>query len=110
MVVVEGLPEAMGGSLERAKVHYSRALELNRGERAGTYVTWASMVSLRRQDAKEFRQMLEKALAIDPDAVPAERLANLLQQRKARRLLAQIDELFLDLSEAEKNPPADSNQ
>lgn len=111
MVVVEGLPEAMGGSLERARVHHQRALELNRGERAGTYVTWASMVSLRRQDGREFRQMLEKALAIDPDRVPAERLANLLQQRKARRLLAQIDELFLDLSDPEEiAAPAASNQ
>jgi tetratricopeptide (TPR) repeat protein len=111
MVVVEGLPEVMGGSLERAKIHHQRALELNRGERAATYVTWASMVSLRRQDAKEFRQLLEQALAIDPDRVPAERLANLLQQQRARRLLAQIDELFLDLSEPEETAaPAASNQ
>ncbi len=113
MVLVEGLPEAMGGSPQRAWQHWQRALELNRGERASTYVTWASTVSLRKQDRVEFLDLLDKALAIDPDQVPAERLANLLQQRRARHLLARVDELFLNLTDpedAEDSPaPAGGN-
>ena len=40
--------------------------------------------------------LLEKALAIDPDARPDERLANLIAQRRARWLLSHTDELFVD--------------
>ncbi len=61
MVLVEGLPEAMGGSQERAWQHWQRALELSRGERASTYVTWASAVSLRKQDRVEFLDLLEQS-------------------------------------------------
>lgn len=101
MVLVEGLPEVMGGSPDRAWQHWQRALELNGGERASTYVTWATTVSLRKQERVEFVDLLEKALAIDPDRVPAERLANLLQQRRARHYLARVDELFLNLTDPE---------
>lgn len=108
MVVVEGLPEAMGGSAERAWTHWQRALELSRGERASTYVTWASNVSLRKQDRVEFLDLLGKALEIDADKVPAERQANLLQQRRARFLLSRVDELFLNLTDPEDSPPPET--
>jgi predicted anti-sigma-YlaC factor YlaD len=39
--------------------------------------------------------MLNKALAIDPDKEPANRLVNLLMQERARWLLANEDKLFL---------------
>lgn len=104
MVVVEGLPEAMGGSVERAYAHWQRALELSRGERASTYVTWATNVSLRKQDRVEFLDLLGKALEIDVDKVPAERQSNLLQQRRARFLMSRVDELFLNLSDPEDSP------
>lgn len=108
MVLVEGLPEAMGGSTERAWTHWQRALELSRGERASTYVTWASNVSLRKQNRVEFLDLLTKALEIDPDQYPAERQANLLQQRRARFLLSRIDDLFLNLTDPEDSPSPES--
>ena len=40
--------------------------------------------------------MLEKALAVDADADPDHRLANLVAQRRAHWLLDHIDELFLN--------------
>lgn len=95
MVVVESLPEVMGGSLERARRHYERALELAGGLRASTYVTWAELVSYREQDREEFEALLEKALAIDPDANEDERLATLIAQKRARILLRLADDLFL---------------
>lgn len=101
MVLVEALPEAMGGSEERAWQRWQRALELNGGARASTYVAWASTISLRKQDRVEFLDLLDKALAIDVDRYPAERLANLLQQRRARHLLSRVDELFLNLTDPE---------
>lgn len=96
MIAVEGLPEAMGGSIERAKFHYDRALALNDGSRAGTYVSWATSISLKTQNRKEFEELLEKALEVDPDRWPSERLTNIIQQQKARLLLDQIDDLFLE--------------
>ena len=84
------------GSIERAREHYERALELNGGDRAGTYVAWASTFSVREQDRAEFERLLERALAVDPDEEESERLANLIQQDRARWLLDQADELFLE--------------
>jgi predicted anti-sigma-YlaC factor YlaD len=49
-----------------------------------------------RQDRKEFTGLLDAALAVDPDAAPQYRLANIVAQRRARWLLARIDSLFLE--------------
>lgn len=75
--------------------HFERALVLSQGKRAGTYVSFAENASLPAQNAAEFKTMLEKALAIDPDSDLEHRLANLVAQRRARWLLGHMDELFL---------------
>jgi len=94
-IVLEALPKEMGGSLDRAKQHFDRAVELS-GDRDPTpYVTWAQSVSIPAQDRAEFTRMLERALAFDPNAVPSTRLLTLLTQRKAHALLARADDLFL---------------
>jgi hypothetical protein len=89
----------MGGSVERAKTHFDRALALANGHRAGPYVAWAGTISTRRQDAREFSELLDKALKVDINRVPADRLANILQKRRARFLLAKKSELFLELED-----------
>ena len=94
------------GSIERAREHYEKALELNGGARAGTYVAWASTVSVQEQDRGEFERLLERALAVDPDGDVDERLANVIQQDRARWLLDQADELFLDDLEDSGEDPA----
>ena len=60
------------------------------------YVAYAVAKALRGQDSRLFRSLLEKALAIDPDAVPGNRLLTTIAQRRARWLLARSDELFLE--------------
>jgi len=77
--------------------HFDRALELSKGKRAGTYVSFAENACVPAQDAAEFKSLLEKALAVDPDADPGNRLANLVAQRRARWLLRHIDDLFLGI-------------
>jgi len=84
--------------------HFERALELSRGRRASVYVAYAEAVSVRKQDRKEFRELLEKALAVDPDEQPETRLANLMAQRRARWLLARADELFLEEEKPAEEP------
>ncbi len=96
LVVLESVPEAMGGSTERAREHFERAVELSRGRSAGPYVSLATNVSVKNQDRDEFTRLLEQALAIDPNETPRLRLANLIAQKRARHLLATVDELFAD--------------
>ena len=91
--------ETMGGSAERAREHFDRAVQLTRGEKASPYVSLASSVAVRKQDHHMFKGLLQKALAIDPDAVPTWRLANILAQEKARWMLDRSAELFVDYEE-----------
>jgi predicted anti-sigma-YlaC factor YlaD len=76
--------------------HFDRALEISKGKRAGTYVSFAENADEPVQNAAEFKAMLDKALAIDVDADPTTRLANVVAQRRARWLLAHQSELFLE--------------
>jgi predicted anti-sigma-YlaC factor YlaD len=96
MMSVESVPALMGGSEERARWHFARAIELTDGSKASPYVGLAAGVAVTRQDRAEFERLLESALAIDADAQPALRLPNLIAQRRARLLLEQADYLFLD--------------
>ncbi|MBI5380552.1 MAG: hypothetical protein HZA31_01505 [Opitutae bacterium] len=79
----------------RARRHFERAVALAAGKQAAPFVTFAEAVCLEKQDAAQFEQLLQRALALDPDAAPEFRLANLVVQRRARWLLARKDELFL---------------
>ena len=91
-----------GGDVAAAKTHFERALALNGGRRAGTYVGFAEGVVRKQQDVKLFRSLIDKALAVDVDAHPNDRLVNVIMQRRARRLLARIDDLFLDAGEEDE--------
>jgi hypothetical protein len=94
-IVLEALPAVMGGSPDRAREHFRRAVELGKGMRAGPYVTLASSVSVMSQNRAEFRSLLNQALAVDTNRDPNQRLANTVLQRKARALLLREDDLFL---------------
>ncbi len=83
----------------RTETAYRRALDLSQGSSAGLFVSYAEAVPLARQDRAEFRALLEKALAVDPDRHKDSRLTNLVAQQRARWLLERIDDLIL---EAEK--------
>ena len=95
-VDVEALPAAMGGSLERARRHFERAVELSGGARASSYVALAEGVAVAEQDRQAFESLLRQALEVDLDRDPSSRVANLIYQRKARALLERSDDLFLD--------------
>lgn len=85
-----------GGSLEVARKHYERALELSGGERASVYLALAESVSVSEQNVREFRAMLDQARAIDPDERPENRLLNIIAQERADWLETQIPDLFLE--------------
>ncbi len=108
MIVLEALPAAMGGSVERARQHFARAVELGKDSKPSPYVTLATSVAVLEQDRPRFVELLERALTYDPNRDPAQRLATVVLQRKARALLDRQDEFFLDSSEETSAP--DSTQ
>lgn len=91
-----GTAGALGGSEQRAREHFRRAVELTGGRKASPYVSLAEAVSVRRQDLAEFKSLLARALAVDAAAVPRWRLSNTLAQRKARWLLDNAAALFVE--------------
>jgi predicted anti-sigma-YlaC factor YlaD len=96
------LPQAMGGSEEKARYHFERAVEFSRGKKSSPYVALASSVSIKNQNIKEFILLLDKALAINVDENPGNRLANIIAQRKARWLLDHRKDKFLSDAPGEK--------
>jgi predicted anti-sigma-YlaC factor YlaD len=92
-----GRPAAMGGSVDRARSHFARALELAAGRKVSPLVTFAETVSVGAQDRREFLGLLEKALAVDArQQAPEYRQANLASQHRAAWLKGRVDELFLE--------------
>ena len=79
---------------EKALHHFNRSLELSAGQKASVYVSYATAFSKKNETPEEYISMLKKALEIDPDAVPENRLMNILSQRKARYLLDHIEDAF----------------
>ncbi|HEX9733368.1 MAG TPA: TRAP transporter TatT component family protein [Thermoanaerobaculia bacterium] len=95
MIVIEALPEEMGGSIERAREHYDQVLELRDGRSPSTWLRWAETVSVRQQDREEFERLLNQVLETDPDEVTSERLLTILARRRARMLLDLAADLFI---------------
>jgi predicted anti-sigma-YlaC factor YlaD len=93
-ITLDSLPEALGGNLARAKEHFAKAVELQKGLSPGPYVALATGVAVPSQDRADFERLLKAALAIDPERDPANRLVTLVMQKRARVLLDRIDEQF----------------
>ena len=90
-VSLDSLPPALGGNPERARMHFTKAVELQKGLSPGPYVALALGVAVPAQDRAEYEKLLKEALAIDPAKDRSNQLVTLVQQRRARALLDQID-------------------
>jgi predicted anti-sigma-YlaC factor YlaD len=97
-----GAPADLGGGEQKARASFARAVALSKGLRAGPYLALATSVSVKNQDAGEFRELLGKALAIDVNADVPDRLVNIINTRKARWLLDHMDDFFLSDEGGEK--------
>lgn len=94
MITLDSLPEALGGSPDRARQHFKTAVEMQKGLSPGPYIALAAGVSVPAQDKAEFERLLEEALAIDPEKDPSNRLVILITQKRARAMLDHIDQQF----------------
>jgi len=90
------VPETMGGDKSKIEIHYKKALEKSKGLLAGPYVSYAQSVSIPAQDYVKFKELLDTALSIDPDKDTANRLVNIISQRKAQYLLNSAALFFVD--------------
>src|SRR5437588_8380583 len=85
---------AAGNAAARARQHFDRVVVLTKGQLASPFVSLAEAVSVASDNREEFEKLLKQALAIDPDARVEWRLQNLVVQKRARWLLARVDDLF----------------
>lgn len=83
---------------ERAREHYSRAVQLSGGELASPFVAAAEALAIPDQNRGDFNDLLSLALAVDADKKPEWRLQNILAQRRARWLLSHADDFFIESS------------
>jgi predicted anti-sigma-YlaC factor YlaD len=90
-----GMPDYLGGSLDKAEEAYQKALGYTKGGSAGLYVTYASSVCVPKEDYEGYKAFLGKALAIDPNADPEGRLETVIAQKNAKRLLAEAEKYFI---------------
>lgn len=96
MISLEIARPSKGGDPEaRARQHFARALALSNGQDPSPYIALAEAVTIKKQNLAEFEELLGKALAIDSDATPQNRLRNTVCQRRARWLLSRKSDLFL---------------
>jgi predicted anti-sigma-YlaC factor YlaD len=98
------LPETMGGDKSKVDTYFNRAIEKSKGQSAGPYVSYAQVVSIPAQDYEGFKQYLETALEVDVNVNPANRLVNIISQRKARHLLDSAQNYFWELEDPDQNP------
>jgi len=95
-IAYEAGRSSVGGSIEKARRHLDRALQIAGRRRAFPYVSFAESASVSQQNKQEFKALLEQALAVDVSRPSDYRLANVLAQRRARWLLSRTDELFVE--------------
>jgi predicted anti-sigma-YlaC factor YlaD len=87
-------PTAGRDAESRSRKHFERTVELTQGQQVAPYVALAEAVSVAKQDRAEFEALLHRALAINVEARPEWKLANVVMQRRARWLLTRTDQLF----------------
>jgi len=93
-ISLDSQAEALGGSVERARAHFKRAVELQKDSSPGPYVSLALGVAVPAQNRAEFESLLKTALAMDPEKDPSTRLVTLVQQRRAQALIDHADTLI----------------
>lgn len=90
------LPAVLGGDPSKARDYFAKAQAKAGKTDTSSLMALATTVSVNEQNAAEFKSLLERVLAFDVNSAPDNRLVNILNQRKARWLLAHIDDFFIE--------------
>ncbi|MCA9581349.1 MAG: hypothetical protein KC416_06110 [Myxococcales bacterium] len=87
------LPAFAGGDLEKSSHHFKEALRIAPTNLA-TRTLYAELNAVKAQDRKLFDEQIKAILEADLDADPAIRPENAVEQRRAKALQAEADDLF----------------
>lgn len=82
-----------GGSLEKSEQNYKKAVELAPNY-LGAKVLWAEFLCTKKQDKATYKKLLEEVIAADAKVDPSIAPENTIEQQKAKKLLAEIDDKF----------------
>lgn len=88
-----------GGSIERARELWERALEFGDERLPVLWSSWAETGSTVTGDRAEFVELLERSLEYDIHSRPEGRLLNRVAQQRSAWLLSRIDDYFLEGNE-----------
>ena len=86
--------KTLGGDPDKAKRHFTRALELTQRRFLMVQLMYAKTLAVQLQDKALFEKLLDEVIKADLSINPTQSLANVAAKRRARRLLARKSELF----------------
>ena len=86
-------PGFAGGDMDKSIKSFNNAVKTEKNY-LGNYVLIADYWAKKKGDKELFRKNLNKVLKMNPNKVRAIAPENRIEQRKAEKLLSQIDELF----------------
>jgi hypothetical protein len=93
-ILLSARPEQFGGNLKKAEEHFKKAMDYGQGKFLMTDVYYAEYYARQTLDRDLFVSTLKKVLETSARIEPDLTLANTLAQRKAKKLLARVDEFF----------------
>ena len=93
-ILLSARPEQFGGNLKKAQVHFQKALDYGQGKFLTTEVYYAEYYARQTLNRDLFVSTLKRVLETPAQVEPDLTLANTLAQRKAKKLLARVDEFF----------------
>ena len=92
---VEGTtPKGLGGNPEKSQQYFEKCLAINGGKFLMTQLYYARSYAVQVQDRQLFELLLQQVIDADRNILPEARLANAVAKEKARKLLAQVNDLF----------------
>jgi predicted anti-sigma-YlaC factor YlaD len=90
------LPISLGGDPAKAREYFAKAEAQEGKTDTSPLIALATTVSVKEQNVAEFKSLLERVLAFDVNGAPDNRLVNVINQRRARWLLAHVDDFFIE--------------
>lgn len=96
MAFYASAPEDLGGGRDKALAAYDKALFWSKGQSPSLFVSYAKCFCVPAQDGNGFDAALDRALAIEADSNPDNRLAITLARRQAEWLKSRKSDFILE--------------
>jgi predicted anti-sigma-YlaC factor YlaD len=84
----------LGGDPKKAQQHFDKALKMTKRRFLLVQAMYAKTLAVQLQDEGLFKKLCNEVLKADLSIYPEQKLANVAAKRRARRLMARMDELF----------------